>query len=61
MVRKPQLGQIDSNRHASLRRRLDSLLYIVVNQWNMVTSRYEIRRDEMIKEVIDLEQMQTGY
>jgi hypothetical protein len=43
VVRKPQLGQINSNRRASWIRRLDSLLYIIVNQWNMVTCGYEMK------------------
>jgi hypothetical protein len=30
--------------------------YIVVNQWNMVTYENEIKWDEMVYEVLDLEQ-----
>jgi hypothetical protein len=37
---------------------IDSTLwpYIVVNQWNMVTYENEIKWDEMVYEVLDLEQ-----
>ena len=56
------MDQIDSNCHLLYgNRRHDQLTYIVVNQWNMVTCGYEIRRDEVINEVIELDQVQTGY
>jgi hypothetical protein len=35
VVRKPQLGLINSNRCASQRRRPDPLTYIVVNKWSI--------------------------
>jgi hypothetical protein len=41
VVRKPQLGLIDSNHRAPRLWRLDSPIYIVVNQWNMVTYGYD--------------------
>jgi len=55
VIRKPQLGQIDLNHRAPQLWRLDPPIYIVVNQWNVVTLGYEMKRDEMINEMIDLD------
>jgi hypothetical protein len=62
VVGNPQLGLIGSNRHLLYgNRRLDSRTIIVVDQWNMITYGYEMKRDVMPNEVIDLDQVQIGY
>ena len=62
VVGNPQLGLIGLN-HRLLygKRRLDPCTIIVVNQWNLATYGNEKKRDEMLNEVIDLYQVQTGY
>ena len=55
VVRKPQLGLIDSNHRAPRLWRLDPLTCIIINQWNMVTCGNEMRSGVMINEVLELE------